>query len=320
MSDSFSFWCETSRVRWAFAAAFLVIVAIAMIAAGIGVIVPAVPQTVFATVVLAGIAGNYRRGGRSPRLSAVAEALLLFIVIFGAGIVLSYAAASSPLPWRDAELAAIDEAMGFSWRGYAAFIDSSPVLTIATFIGYASLIPQLLILTLVLAIGGRFDRLHRFLIAVVVTLAVSCALFALTPAVAAYPYYGMTAQDFENLRPIVTYQHVSPIAGLRTGEIDTLSFADAHGLITFPSFHATGAALVAWGFWAVPKARWPFLALNILMLASTPVQGSHYLIDVIAGVLIAWGGVWIANRVSPPRAAPEAAAEPDSAPPVAVAG
>lgn len=307
MSDSFSFWLEATRLRWAFAAMFFVIVAIAAFAAGIGVTVPAVPQTAFATLTLAGIAGNYRRGARSPRLSVVAEALLLFIVIFGAGIVLSYAAASSPLPYRDAELAAIDEAIGFSWRGYAAFVDSSKALTIATFIGYASLIPQLFVLTLVLAITGRFERLHRFLIAVVVTLFVSCVLFALTPAVAAYPYYGMTPQDFENLRPIVTYQHVSPIAGLRTGEIATLSFADAHGLITFPSFHATGAVLVAWGFWAVPKARWPFLALNILMLASTPVQGSHYLIDVIAGILIAWGGIWFANRISAPRSTNETA-------------
>ena len=59
------------------------------------------------------------------------------------------------------------------------------------------------------------------------------------------------------------------------------------GLITFPSFHAAGAVLLAWGFRSVPLLGIPFVALNIAMLATIPVIGSHYFVDVIGGIAVA---------------------------------
>ncbi|MGE3395509.1 MAG: phosphatase PAP2 family protein [Sphingomonas sp.] len=298
MSDSFSFWCDGSRVRWAFAAAFLALVGAALVAAGLWVTVPAVPQTAFATATLAGVAGNYRRGARSPRLSVVAEGLLLLVVIFAAGILLSYAAATIGLPYRDAAFDAADRALGFNWQAYAAFVDSSPPLATAYRLAYASLIPQLFILTVALAAAGRFERLHRFLIAVVIALTVTCTAFALMPAVSVYAYLQVPIDSFTNIHPISTFQHVGPIAGLRAGEITSISFADVHGLITFPSFHACGAALLAWGFWSIRVLRWPFLILNLLMIGATPIDGAHYFVDVIAGLALAGLAVLIANRLS----------------------
>jgi membrane-associated phospholipid phosphatase len=39
--------------------------------------------------------------------------------------------------------------------------------------------------------------------------------------------------------------------------------------------------------WPVPVLRWLFLALNVAMLVATPIDGSHYFIDVFAGVALA---------------------------------
>jgi membrane-associated phospholipid phosphatase len=39
--------------------------------------------------------------------------------------------------------------------------------------------------------------------------------------------------------------------------------------------------------WRVPLVRWAAVVVNILMIAATPIDGSHYLVDVIAGVMIA---------------------------------
>jgi membrane-associated phospholipid phosphatase len=40
-------------------------------------------------------------------------------------------------------------------------------------------------------------------------------------------------------------------------------------------------------FWPVPIARWVSAVANSLMLAATPIDGSHYLVDVLAGVAVA---------------------------------
>ena len=48
------------------------------------------------------------------------------------------------------------------------------------------------------------------------------------------------------------------------------------GIITFPSFHASAAILLAWGFWGVRFVRWPALALNLVMTVSCPFVGAHY--------------------------------------------
>ena len=39
--------------------------------------------------------------------------------------------------------------------------------------------------------------------------------------------------------------------------------------------------------WPIRRLRWPLLALNIAMLLATPVEGTHYLTDMIVGAMVA---------------------------------
>jgi membrane-associated phospholipid phosphatase len=69
------------------------------------------------------------------------------------------------------------------------------------------------------------------------------------------------------------------------------------GLITFPSYHALLAVAFAWGWWSVPFLRWPGVVLNAGMLISTPLHGSHHLVDTIAGTALAVASIAIAWRI-----------------------
>ena len=69
------------------------------------------------------------------------------------------------------------------------------------------------------------------------------------------------------------------------------------GLITFPSFHAALGVIFARAFWSVPWLRWPALAVNLLMIAATPVNGGHYFVDVAAGGAVACVAIWAAERL-----------------------
>ena len=59
--------------------------------------------------------------------------------------------------------------------------------------------------------------------------------------------------------------------------------AGAEGIITFPSLHAALGVLFPAALWHVSGVRWIALALNALLLISTPAYGSHYVVDVVAG-------------------------------------
>jgi len=46
--------------------------------------------------------------------------------------------------------------------------------------------------------------------------------------------------------------------------------------------------------------RWPALALNAAMIASCPIVGAHYIVDLIAGGVLAWGAIIVARRLGAP--------------------
>lgn len=83
--------------------------------------------------------------------------------------------------------------------------------------------------------------------------------------------------------------------GLRDGTLTILDWSHIDGLVTFPSFHTTAAILLAWSMRNVPIARWVFLVLNILMIVATPTHGGHYLIDVLAGAVLAVASIAYVN-------------------------
>jgi membrane-associated phospholipid phosphatase len=73
------------------------------------------------------------------------------------------------------------------------------------------------------------------------------------------------------------------IDALRAGTLRTVSLADLHGLVSFPSFHTVAAILFAWAAWPVRLLRGPMLVTNLAMLAATPVDGAHYFVDLAGG-------------------------------------
>lgn len=49
----------------------------------------------------------------------------------------------------------------------------------------------------------------------------------------------------------------------------------------------------------MPRLRWPVLALNTAMLLSTPVEGTHYLIDILLGTIVAMAAIATLHRLMP---------------------
>ena len=222
--------------------------------------------------------------------------LLLGALAFrGMGHTVHYLAAGTPL-W-DERLAALDKALGFDWVALLAWANAHPALSSIGCLAYTSFTLQIVVVPVLVALSRRRDRLFVLLSANVIALMAVHAIAVLTPALGAYQFYGMDPSRHPNIAVMVADLPGAEILGVRDGAILNVSRDFPLGIITFPSYHATGAILFAWGLWHVPYARCVGLGLNLAMIAATPLHGSHYFVDVLAGAALAPVALWLARAV-----------------------
>jgi membrane-associated phospholipid phosphatase len=77
------------------------------------------------------------------------------------------------------------------------------------------------------------------------------------------------------------------ILALRHHAIHSLDLGALHGLVCAPSFHAASAVIYTVTAFRIAALRWPVAGLNAVMLLATPVEGTHYLTDLLAGMAVA---------------------------------
>jgi hypothetical protein len=215
-------------------------------------------------------------------LSSIAQAVL----ITGVMVPLTYIAAATALPLQDQALHAADLALGFDWRGYLYFVDERPALAALLAKAYAMIGSQILIVPLVLGALGRFRRLQCYVMALAITLIVTAAVSVLVPAMGLYAHLGLTQADHPNVTIPSYLDYLRDMPMLRDGSMRHLNLFALTGVVTFPSFHAASAVLYAWALWPIRWARPIVVVVNGAMLASTPIGGGHYLVDLIAGVAL----------------------------------
>jgi membrane-associated phospholipid phosphatase len=217
---------------------------------------------------------------------------------------LSYIAASASGPLWDQRFDVIDRALGFDWKALLSWMNASPTTYALLHPVYLSLSLQMTSAVLVLAFSGRLLALRLYTLAFLITVLVSIGISAAVPAAGAWPHYGLAPSDSQIMPAVSTSWPV--FYGLREGTFRSLVAVGAEGIITFPSVHAALAAIITVALWPVAIVRWLFLFLNMAMLAATPIDGSHYLVDVLAGLAIAALSLLLAQAVAGRIASPAA--------------
>ena len=98
----------------------------------------------------------------------------------------------------------------------------------------------------------------------------------------------------------------------------TLSIGATNGLVSFPSFHAAIGVLMVWTMRGRNALSALVLVMNVLLILGTAFLGSHYVIDVIASLLMMPAILWAAQRLT--RTAFHQSAAPSLAPRPAYSG
>ena len=227
----------------------------------------------------------YGRWRNDHNLASALESTAQVIAFAAVAAPLSYVAAAAALPLQDAAFDGMDRALGFDWKALLAVMQRWPDFHLSMRVIYMSLSLQMTAIVLLLGFTGRLAWLRVYTLAFIFAALVTIALSALLPAEGVWLHDGLHSTDPAVLP--VSSSSWPVFLGLRDGSYRLLRAVGAEGIITFPSLHAALAVILILAFWPVRLARWIGAGVNALMLVATPIDGSHYLVDILAGSAIA---------------------------------
>ncbi len=248
-------------------------------------------------------------------LRNLVEPVLLGLLMTLPTVAATYLAIRMGLPLADETLATFDAAMGFDWRAFVQLVDDRPWLSSCLGVAYQSFAVQLIALPLLLSLSGKAARAYAMVAAYSLICFMASAIAVRFPAIGAYPFYGVGGGSLGNINVHFGYFFLEQFNAVRDDPSFVFSMVDAAGILTFPSVHAACAALCAWAAWSIRTIRYPVLILNGAMAAAAISHGSHYFIDVPAGMLLAAFCIAIVRVAVRERSWP--GCREDVAPPVA---
>jgi len=229
--------------------------------------------------------GLPRTGWRhAAPLARFSEYAALFMLISLMGATASYPVSGLTHGYADAKLHRIDLALGFEWVAWYKCVAAHPALQVLGTAVYRSIYVTPAILLGVAAWTGRHDRAYHFLATFWLAAFITLCLFSLMPAVGPFSYLWHGPITY---MPESELWQPGLIPALRAHSVHVVDLGQLRGLVSAPSFHTAAAVLYIVAAWRVPSLRWPLLTLNALMLLSTPVEGTHYLSDMILGAIVA---------------------------------
>jgi membrane-associated phospholipid phosphatase len=216
----------------------------------------------------------------TDRLAHLIRTVLTLVLFTDAAVILNFILTGIlPLPAWDEALATADHALGLNWLDLYQWLTRHPAIEASARTVYLSLGPEMLILLFALELLGHHKQARAFLRWFMVSAIATVGIGILFPAAGAFVYYHLPVAS--------TIGYVSQWADLRNGTLRTINPLDNQGLVVFPSFHTALAVLCAYAAWSLRILKYPLLALNLLVILSSPFEGGHYFIDIIAGIVLA---------------------------------
>lgn len=211
-------------------------------------------------------------------------------------------------PFLDELAANADTALNLSWIGYATWLNDNPGVVAVLQMFYGSLTPFSVLGFIVVALFGSRHAAEEFLI-LFVLLAVSVSVFGIfLPAYGPMIHFASVTSQLDNIREL-GWLHWPHYEALRGAGPHLLTLEQLPGLTTFPSFHtAMGLLLI----YAMRERRYllaPATLYSTVMIAGTPLFGSHYFIDLLAGSLLTAVAVFLVRRWWPRSSRSTRAAE-----------
>lgn len=225
----------------------------------------------------------------AKRCAQFAYFVALWLGLLKVGVLFSYLCATFNLPLLDPLFERMDSALGFNWLQWHGFVQAHAWFKGLLAIAYRSMFIQLFVAIIFLARSAAQERAEELWWSTMIALTTTSFLWGLFPALGTFAYY----QTDLNLAV-----HLADLLALRDGTMPIFPVLALKGIITFPSFHAASAILLSYPYRHCKPLSGAVCVLNALMLVSIPSQGGHYLVDVVAGVIVAVLSILIFRKMT----------------------
>jgi hypothetical protein len=239
---------------------------------------------IFATLGLIAVAAYARRAKSAHRLALCGIGIGLYFAFSAFASIFIYALYPLPFPLIDHHLAAIDAVVGYNWKDFTEGMARIPVLPEALHFLYLSSYPQLALTILVLGVLGRETALHRFLLAGMVSLALTTAFWFFWPSIGPSAFTTLPAEITERFGLATDPRLGAYLLQLVYEGPSVISPDKFTGVIAFPSFHIIMALLVFWylrgTLFVIPAGL-----SGIAMIPATLAHGGHHLVDIAGGLV-----------------------------------
>ncbi|MCP4073111.1 MAG: hypothetical protein GY742_15445 [Hyphomicrobiales bacterium] len=239
----------------------------------------------------------YRLSGRSGRIGAATICAGLFI--FYSLCLSMYNYQLLPL-WRepiDPYLNAVDQMFGYHWPSIIEWAGRHPAINNIIRFAYMSTIPQFAAIVVILGLSGRIKELHILIVSITITATFTICFWGLFPSLGAKSLYDLPRAMEMLASPEVSTAYGDHMLAMAKAGPGLISPKEIKGLIAFPSYHIV-LALTA--VYAARTVKWAFpvyLVLNALILPGIYLHGGHHMIDLPAGMLVAFAGIYIARKM-----------------------
>lgn len=221
--------------------------------------------------------------------------LMLFIPFSMASTLFMYLAANTSRSVMDRQLVALDAALGFDWLSVVHFANGYPLVATVLVFAYAALGYQVPLAILVHSPNRQ--RLLDFLAMLAISGLLTGMGMLAAPAVGAFGYFKPDPALYSHFTGFGGLVQLPILAKLHSSQPVEFLATKVVGIACFPSFHTALGILIAYSL------RNSFLVLpigiiNAIMILATVPEGGHYLVDVLAGVVVALISIATTRAVS----------------------
>jgi membrane-associated phospholipid phosphatase len=223
-----------------------------------------------------------------------AEYFALFTAMALIGAVSSYPIAALSHGFADSWLQRADEALRFNWLAWYELAASHRSVQLLGVAAYQSIYVIPAALLAAFAIRGDRRAAHRFLAGFWLAALITLTLYLFMPAVGPLTYLWKGPIPY---MPSSAIWQETLIPPLRAHQIRLVNLNELRGLVSAPSFHTASGVLYIATAWRCGKLRWPLIGLSLAMLLSVPVEGTHYLSDMIIGAAVALVALVLAGKL-----------------------
>lgn len=240
------------------------------------------------SVVLLAVLALYFHWQSGATLRKLYEPLMgiLFVIVGFMGIrVFNHLTMSIPFPFVDDELAELDGLLGLDWLAYTTWASHHPWIVLAFQTAYTGLTLVTVTVFAILFVVIGSERARELCRLVFWTSLATTIIGVAFPARAAMDRFASTGLRLV-FGPDAGIYPIPYIAAARGENVDVLDLSQLPGLIAMPSFHTICGLLIVYSCRG-HRLLWPIMiAYAMIMIASAPIMGGHYFVDLIAGALL----------------------------------